>query len=398
MAEHKTRYTDARRWMIPMRGRSPHETHRASTPLELFFDLVVVVAVAQNATALHHAIAEDHTAMGILHFTMIFFAIWWAWMNFSWFASAYDTDDIVYRLLVFIQMTGALIMAAGVSLGFETGNFVLMVIGYTVMRLALVPQWLRAGRSDPERRTTAYRYALGVALVQLVWLAWLALPAFLQIPVFIVFAFVELLVPAWAESAGATTWHPAHIAERYGLFTIIVLGESILSGSVAIQSVLSEGELSGALLEIIAGGLLIVFSMWWLYFDQPMESFLSSLRVALFWGYGHLLIFAAAAAVGSGLAVAVDYATHHAKISSVTAGMAVSVPVALYLAGLIVLHYRDRSQRGVGMLQAILTALLILLTPFTGHAVLLTGVLIAGLLAVKHLPTALLFSRLPAAD
>ena len=103
-----------------MRARSPHEPHRVATPLELLFDLVFVVAVARAAEGLHHAIAENHAAAGLAGFAMVFFAIWWAWMNFTWFASAYDCDDVPYRLAVFVQITGALIIAAGVTQMFET--------------------------------------------------------------------------------------------------------------------------------------------------------------------------------------------------------------------------------------------------------------------------------------
>ncbi|MBL8258891.1 MAG: low temperature requirement protein A, partial [Candidatus Competibacteraceae bacterium] len=74
-----------------MRGRDIHEHHRAATTLELFFDLVFVVAIAAAARELHHALAAQHIAQGLLGFALAFFAIWWAWMNYTWFASAYDT-------------------------------------------------------------------------------------------------------------------------------------------------------------------------------------------------------------------------------------------------------------------------------------------------------------------
>ena len=103
-----------------MRARSPHEPHRVATPLELLFDLVFVVAIAQAANGLHHAIAGAHALEGLMGYLLVFFAIWWAWMNFTWFASAYDCDDVPYRLAVFVQIAGALILAAGVPAMFET--------------------------------------------------------------------------------------------------------------------------------------------------------------------------------------------------------------------------------------------------------------------------------------
>ena len=97
----------------PMPPRNPQQAHRAATPLELLFDLVSVIAIAVAATGLHHAVAEAHAVDGILKFVAAFFAIWWAWMSFTWFASAYDNDAALYRLLTMVIMFGALIMATG---------------------------------------------------------------------------------------------------------------------------------------------------------------------------------------------------------------------------------------------------------------------------------------------
>src|SRR6185503_3112027 len=148
------------RWIVPMRPRSPDEAHRAATPLELLFDLVFVVAVAQAASALHHGIAEGHSTEVLLSYVMVFFAIWWAWMTFTWFASSYDNDDIPYRLLVFVQMTGALIVASGVEPVFAEQDLTIIVVGYVVMRIAGVAQWLRAAQADPGHRPAALRYAI----------------------------------------------------------------------------------------------------------------------------------------------------------------------------------------------------------------------------------------------
>ena len=162
-----------------MVARSPHEAHRAATPLELFFDLVFVVAIAQAASGLHHAVAELHALDGLLGYLMVFFAIWWAWMAFTWFASAYDCDDVPYRLLVFVQIAGALLMAAGITSMFETRMpNIATVGGYVIMRLALVVQWLRASASDPTRRTTARRYALGITILQTAWAGMLLVPQY----------------------------------------------------------------------------------------------------------------------------------------------------------------------------------------------------------------------------
>jgi len=243
-----------------MVARSPTEGNRVAAPLELLFDLVFVVAIAFTASALHHHVANDRLSEVIVSYGLVFFAIWWPWINFAWFASAYDTDDVPYRLLVFVQMTGALIVAAGVTSLFEELDRTVAVIGYVVMRVALVAQWLRAARSDPERRASARRFASGITTVQLAWVALLFAPETIVLPGFALLAIAELAVPIWAEWAAQTTWHPGHIVERYGLFTIIVLGESILAASLAIQTAAGPGDID-RLAGQIAGSLLIVYSM-----------------------------------------------------------------------------------------------------------------------------------------
>ena len=365
-----------------MTARSPHEHHRVSTPLELFFDLVFVVAVARAAAGLHHAIAELHVGAGLIGFAMVFFAIWWAWMNFTWFASAYDCDDVAYRCAVFVQITGALVMAAGIPAMFEAREPNLAVIaGYVIMRMAAVTQWLRAAGADPPRGRTARRYALGVTGVQVLWCTVPLLPRHYSLAAFAAFVLLELAVPIWAERAGTTTWHPHHIAERYGLMTIIVLGESILAATMAVQVTIAAGERVTALAPVIAGGLLIVYGMWWMYFDRPVHDLLTSFRKAIVWGYGHYLVFAAAAAVGAGLAVAVDQAAGRGTIGGVGAAFAVAIPVVVFLLCLWVLHHRPEYRRTVWVGPAAVP--IILLAPFTGFGVLLIGLTIAMIIGIK---------------
>jgi low temperature requirement protein LtrA len=377
--------TEQRQWITRMVPRSPTEQHRAATPLELFFDLVFVVAVAQAGVALHHGLAEAHVLESIISYAIVFFAIWWAWMNFTWFASAYDCDDVPYRILVFLQLTSALVMAAGVQLAFETGDFSVPISGYVIMRLAMVMQWLRAARADLPRRQTALRYAAGISVLQIAWIALLFAPASWWLVGVILLALAELAVPAWAERAAATPWHPGHIIERYGLFTIIVLGESILAASLGIQSAVAPGAISLDLILNILGGLLIIFCLWWIYFDRPLFRLSGLSRWAFLWGYGHLFIFAAAAAVGAGLAVEFDQSAHQTELGQFGAGMAVAAPVALYLLVLWILHTRSPGLTRLQIWLIPITAGLILLTPFSnGRAAPLTGLLLVAALVVKY--------------
>jgi low temperature requirement protein LtrA len=202
-------------------------------------------------------------------YAAVFFGLWWAWVNFTWFASAYDTDDVPYRLPTLLQMAGVLVFAAGIPAAFEHFDFATVVAGYVIMRMALVAQWLRAARGHPEGRASTLRYAAGVTVVQACWIGRLWLPGLAEPASFVVLVVAELLVPAWAEFGGRPTpWHPGHITERYGEFTIIVLGEVVAAIATAVQEAVDNSRTSPGLITAAAAGLLLVFTLWWLYFKS----------------------------------------------------------------------------------------------------------------------------------
>ncbi|MFF5453070.1 low temperature requirement protein A [Streptomyces sp. NPDC012950] len=369
---------------LPLTSRSREEAHRAATPLELFFDLCFVVAVAQAGAELVHAVAEGHAGTGVANYAMVFFAIWWAWMNFTWFASAYDNDDVLYRVVTLVQIAGVLILAAGVSRAFEEHDFLVVYLGYLVMRLALVFQWLRAARhaADPAERTMCRRYAGGVLLCQVGWLGLVLAPGPARPWVFVVMALAELSVPLYAERAGTSAWHAHHIAERYGLFTLIVLGETVAAATVAVKSGIVENDALDELLPIAAGGLLLVFAAWWVYFVVPAHDRLTSSRQAFLWGYGHYLILMSAAAIGAGLEIAVEQAVGEAHVSTLSASAAVTIPSALFLLLVWLLHARYFKVGTARQLVLPVAALAILVCSFAGRwAVLAAGVVAAAAVA-----------------
>ncbi|GAB3163090.1 low temperature requirement protein A [Amycolatopsis sp. NPDC004378] len=377
-------------WRRPMRSRDRHEHHRVATPLELLFDLCFVVAVGQAAAQLHHALAEGHVGHGVFSFALVFFGIWWGWLNFSWFASAFDTDDVPYRLATLVQIAGGLTVAAGVERAFN-GDFRVMVAGYVLMRLAMVVQWVRAARSDRDCRPAALRYAAGIAACQVLWVAYLWLPHGLQPYAFFVLAILEMAVPVWAESRHGTTWHPHHIAERYGLFTLIVLGEVILSATNAIKEGAAEPGHLGALISLAAAGLVLVFSMWWLYFDRPGHARLvrrPTMFTSMSWGYGHYFIFASVAAVGAGLEVAVAYdtGTLH-ELGGVAAALPTTVPVAIFLLGVWLLHIGPTNECRPIAIGFPVTALLVVAASFTPAPIHIAAVLTAALVALTVIAT-----------
>jgi low temperature requirement protein LtrA len=289
-------------------------------------------------------------------------------------------------LTVLVQITGSLVLAAGVPRAFEEGDLRVITLGYAVLRTSLAALWLRAARSDPGRRRTALRFAVGVTVCQVGWAGMLFLPARVQPAAIAVLILAEVSVPVWAQSAGMTPWHPHHIAERYELFTLIVLGESIAAAAAAVRTAFDRSHDAGALYALATGGLLMVFAMWWLYFARPAHTLLATTHQAhlkrFTWAYGHYLIFASAAAAGAGLAAYARFVTHATEVPPAAAGAAVTLPVAIFLMTAWAVHIRPHRQSRVERFACPGTAIAVLAAaPFPAPA-LVAGLLAAALVVV----------------
>ncbi|MFI9649501.1 low temperature requirement protein A [Streptomyces sp. NPDC052040] len=373
-----------------MVGRSPDEPHRSATALELFFDLCFVVAVSQASASLHGTLTRGDFTGGVLRFALVFFTIWWAWMNFTWFASAYDPDDVTYRLAVLVQITGSLVLAAGVRRAFEDGDLRVITLGYVVLRTALATLWLRAALSDSVRRRTALRFAAGVVLCQLGWVGLLLVPEPVRLPGIVVLIVAEVSVPVWAQSAGMTPWHPRHIAERYEQFTLIVVGESVAATTVAVRGAFDQHHGTGSLYALAAGGVLVAYAMWWLYCARPAHTLLATTHRAhrrrFPWAYGHYLIFASATAEGAGLAAYADHVTRHTGASPTAAGAAVTVPAAVFVLTVWVVHLRPHQRSPAERIPFPVAAVGVLLAAWSPAPAVVAGVLMAVLGAVVTVP------------
>lgn len=383
-----------------MRGRSIDEPHRAATQLELLFDLTFVVAVAAVVAQLGHAVGEGHPETALVPFLQVFFAIWWAWMNFTWFASSYDTDDVPYRVLTLLQMVGVLIVAAGVPAAFEHENYTPITVGYLVMRSCLVAQWLRAARDDVPGRRTALRYAAGITTLELLWVARLllaeldVLPGAVSRVAFVALVVMELGVPVWAERKRGTPWHPRHIAERYTLFTIILLGESVLAVSFGVADAL-DGGFQLSLVVVASAGLVLLFALWWLYDLQPGGDGLAARRTWSFrWGYGHYAIFASLAALGAGLEVAVRD-SGDADSSPLVGGYAVAIPTALFMVLLWSAHAGIASSTRTPPRVLFTAAASVLVVPVATVGIRHAAVVIIALVAAGALAFSLVTTQAP---
>ncbi len=332
-----------------MSGRDPDEHHRTATPLELLYDLTFVVAFGIAADGLAHALADGHPWSGVLGFCFATFAVSWAWINYSWFASAYDTDDWVVRLATMVQMLGVIVLALGLEPAFasiEAGDVLdngVMVAGYVVMRGPMIFLWLRAARHDPGRRPAAMAYVWTISVAQVFWIAL----AIVDLPIGTTFAVAAALIllemsgPFVAERRkGGTPWHAHHIAERYALLVIITLGEGIL-GTVASINAVVHGPAGWSLDAAVVAfaGIGLIFATWWTYFAIPWADVLHLHRDRSFtWGYGHILVFGALAAIGAGLHVAAYYLEHESTLGVLGTVVSTAIPVSLYVAALYAIY------------------------------------------------------------
>lgn len=322
-----------------VRGRDPGEDNRTATPLELLYDLTFAVAFGQASGAFAHELSQGAVAAGTRGHIVSAFAIVWAWTSYTWYASSFDPDDWLHRLLTMVQMVGAVVLALGfapffASLHEPRPDSALMVAGYVVMRVGMVAQWARVAHDDEDYRPTAARFAVAIFLVQI---AWVILPlthtswaVFFGVAAALMA--VEVATPAVLERRTGLPWHPHHLAERFSLLAIITLGEGVIGTVAALSETVAEqgGWSLDAVLVVIAG-IVLTCGMWWSYFSVDFGRILS-LRREIHVGFGafHMVMLAALAATGSGLHVAGNVLGGEAAIDAATAIGTIAWPVFVF--------------------------------------------------------------------
>jgi low temperature requirement protein LtrA len=289
------------RWSPPALriGGSKEGGERHASWLELFFDLVFVVAVAELA----HKLGGDISPAGFAGFVVLFIVVWWAWVGETFYDNRFDTDDPLHRLLTILQMFAVAALAVNVhdAFGATATGFTL---SYVAIRAILVAQYLRAGRHAPAARPLTRRYARGFALAAAIWL----LSAFTPPPWRFALAALALAVdfgtPILAGRLHADLApDSAHLPERFGLFTLIVLGESVVA---VVRSLAGQGWGPASVAEGLLG-LGIAAGIWWVYFDNldgaAIRAARGAGRTGLYqvWLYAHFPLVVGLAATGVGV-------------------------------------------------------------------------------------------------
>ena len=281
-----------------LRREECEDGERSATWLELFFDLIFVVAIAQLA----HNFQEEFSFLGLLKLGILFVPVWWCWIGATFYDTRFDNDGLVDRLITLVQMAIAASIAANIHHGLSSSS-VGFALSYIAFRVVLIGQYVHAGYHVPQARSLTTWYAFGFSISILFWLASLFVPLPWRFVLWGLGLIIDFATPVTAGSRVVKVPPDmAHTTERIGLFTIIVLGESI----VAVVGGVSEIDWTPISIAIALLGLSIAFSFWWMYFDTVDESPLHAMRkgkmrVALTWLYSHLPLAIGLTATGVGV-------------------------------------------------------------------------------------------------
>jgi low temperature requirement protein LtrA len=270
------------RWLPPtLHTAHEGENERKVTWLELFYDLVYVAAIIQ----LGNTLSNDVSWGGFVRFVALFIPIWWSWTGITFYVNRFVVEDLVHRLLIFTQIGFIAVMAMSTvdAFGALGQQFVLAYVG---IRTILIVLYVRAYRHVPEGRPLTRRYAIGFTLAAAIWLVSAFVPPPARYALWILGMAADFAVPLTSRRLNALLPPDVpHMAERYGLFTIIVMGEAFVKvvSSAPADPLTLQPLLLGTL------GLLIAGAVWWLYFDDVAGAPVKPTgRAPYVWIYSHL--------------------------------------------------------------------------------------------------------------
>ncbi len=310
------------RW-LPPRLHTAHagEHERKVTWLELFYDLVYVAAIIQ----LGNTLSNDVSWGGFIRFVALFIPIWWSWTGITFYVNRFVVDDVVHRLLIFTQIGFIAVMAMSTQDAFGAlgQQFVLAYVG---IRAILIILYVRAYRHLPEGRPLTRRYAIGFSLAAGIWLLSAFVPPPARYALWILGMAADFAVPLTSRRLNALLPPDVpHMAERYGLFTIIVMGEAF----VKVISSAPDVPLAVQQLALGALGIVIAGCIWWLYFDDVAGAPVKPTgRAPYVWIYSHLPLAIGLTAFGVAMK----------KVIFLTGGEALPEKYRLLLGGALALY------------------------------------------------------------
>jgi low temperature requirement protein LtrA len=272
---------------------------RKVTWLELFFDLVFVAALSQVGAPLAHAYSFHELG----RFAFLLLVIWWAWHGYASYATRFDVDDRAERIATLLQMLAVIFMAANAEAGLDSESSAGFAAAYAVMRLILAARYLRAARL-PGARQIAVEHAAGFGAAAIVWL----LSSLAPVPARYVLWAIALAIDlgtamVTARHTLAVPPNAAHLPERFGLFTLILLGEAIVAVMKGIQG---QPEWSVAAASTALSSVALVAGVWWGYFEGARAAAhrrvqcLADCRRLSLWSAAHRPLYLGIALAGIG--------------------------------------------------------------------------------------------------
>jgi low temperature requirement protein LtrA len=350
--------------------KNKNEEERHATWLELFYDLVFVVTVSQ----LSHYLFHDVSLSNFFGFLFLFIPVWWSWIGTTFFATRFYSDDLGHRLLLLLQMGGAGAMAVNISGAFNN-TFSGFALSYAFMRLILVIEYVRVVRtikSSESANPLVKRYIIGFSIAAIIWLISAFVPITeIRFALWVIGLIIDFATPiSTSKLTSKFSPHISHLPERMGLFTLIVLGESI----VGIVNGMTEQIWDVYSVIEASLGLCISFSLWWLYFDStgrlPIQMLKEKGRISLYliWLYTHFPLVVAITAVGVGIRRLISSEQH--SVLSTSDLWLICGSVAISLISQSVLHLisidkdtHDFTRRKKFAISRIVSALVIISIP-----------------------------------
>jgi low temperature requirement protein LtrA len=331
--------TTTNRWLRPpqLRTLDADQDERHATWLELFFDLVFVICIAEVVHTL-----EDYRSLGdFLGTAGLFVAVWWAWVGYTVYADRFDTDDLLHRVLVLAGMLAVIAMALSLHDALH-GGAAQFALAFVAVRGIVLLLNARARRHAAAARPLLNLYLAAFSLGASLWLVSVFVPAPARYVLWGVALAIELSAP-WVgrRQIQRAPIHASHLVERFGLFTLIVLGESVIS----VAQGAAEVDWTPATVGTAVAGFLAVASLWWLYFDRIDDGAIRSVLQGLTWNYAHLPLLAGLVSVAVGTEFAIRQAADGQLERSTT--LALGGGTALYLLATVVvgLSVRTASHR-----------------------------------------------------
>jgi low temperature requirement protein LtrA len=294
---------------IRLRSAEGAEAGRKVTWLELFFDLAFVAAVSQVGTPL----TNDYSPAGLLRYSLLFFLIWWAWLGHTVYSTRFDTDDVVQRVLTLAQIFGVAVMAINADDALSSRSSAGFAAAYAGLRVSLVCEYWRA-RHVRHAREFVTGTAIGLAMAAAFWLATAITPTPVRYWLWAIALVIDLSTPLFtARYTAKVPPHAEHLPERFGLFTIILIGESLVS---VMKGMKSQEDWSVAAASSALLGLTVAFTLWWWYFDgvgavgeMHVHSRRDSRRFHA-WAYAHFPLYLGIAVAGVGVEHIIHIAAH----------------------------------------------------------------------------------------